>query len=302
MKIFMPFALSLISLGIYSSSGYADNSGVDIEVSAGAEYDTNLNVIELDKNSNENDVAAVLNAKIDGQWQATDKLNLSGGYAFSGKKYQDNNAYNLVIHQLSADAGYDIGLLTAGATYHFAKAELKGKSFLDLTQGSLYVSKLMNNRFYLRAATNWQEKTFQGFADRNATNAGLSGDAFLFFNEGKTFITAGISTEKENARVAQYDYKGMNFKSRVSHKFPLLGKEHKVQLGYRHLKRDYSGVTPEIKAERYDKGYTLDASWELSLTKNLAVETKIEHGKYDSNFAAADYSENRVAVLLKARF
>ena len=305
MKVSIQLSALLALIFIQTSNAKAEDStsaSADFEVSAGAEQDSNLNVVELDKNSNESDIAALLNAKVDANWKPVEKLSLSGGYAYSSKTYQNNDNYNLAIHQISADANYDFTALTIGGSYHNAKAILDGKSFLDLQQASIYASKLINNKIYLRVAANNQDKHFPSLSERNATNTGFAGDLFIFSNGGNTFVNLGVSNEKENARARQFDYSGINLKAKVSNKFSLWGKENKLQLGYRYLKRDYSGITPEIKAKRNDVGNIAEASWEIAFTPKILLETKLEHGKYQSNLDAADYSEIRVAVLLKAKF
>lgn len=304
LKNALPFSLTSIALVMLMQPLYASaaNPTADFELSAGAEQDSNLNVVELDKNSHESDTALLLNAKVDVNWKSKEKFNLSGGYAYTSKSYQQNDEFNLAIHQLYADSNYDFDILTAGGSHHFAKAQLDGSSFLDLHQTSLYISKLINNKIYLRAAVNVQDKKFASLADRNAANNGFSGDAFVFFNEGKTFVNLGVSNEKENARAKQYDYKGINYKAKLSHKFTAFGKDNKLQLGWRYTTKDYSGITPEIKTERYDAGHATDINWEVSLAPKVSLETKIEHGKYNSNFAAADYSETRASLMMKVRF
>ena len=296
----IPFTFT--SLALFCSAINAIAASTDFEVSAGAEQDSNLNVVELDKNSNESDLAKVLNAKLDANWKPAEKLSVSGGYAYSTKLYQKNDSFNLAIHQLSADANYDFNLLTAGASYHYADALLDGKNFLDLRQTSFYVSKLINDKIYLRAATNIQNKKFSSLGERDARNTGFSGDVFVFYNAGRTFVSVGVANEDENANAKQFDYKGINFRSKLSHKFSVGDKENKVQVGWRYTKRDYSGITPEIKAERYDTGHVADAEWEINFTSKLSLVTKVERGNYNSNLAAADYSETRTSILLKARF
>src|SRR6478609_7941712 len=108
---FMSFALCVHSLTAVAAK-------VDFEVSAGAEQDSNLNVVELDKNAHESDTALLLNAKADASWKPTEKLNLSGGYAFTSKTYQNNSEFDLAIHQLYADANYDFTYVTGGASHH----------------------------------------------------------------------------------------------------------------------------------------------------------------------------------------
>jgi hypothetical protein len=309
LKSSIPFTVSAIGLVIfiqsltsYAADASASKPSADFELSAGAEQDSNLNVVELDKKSNKNDVAALFNAKVDTNWKPSEKLSLSGGYTYTSKSYQENETYNLAIHQLSLDANYDFTAFTAGANYNNAKAILDGKSFLDLQQTSFYLSKLINNKIYLRAAFNNQDKHFSGLSERNAKNTGFAGDVFVFTNSGKTFVNIGVSNEKEDARAKQFDYDGINLKAKVSNKFSLWSKENKLQAGYRYLKRDYSSITPEINTKRYDTANVVDAGWEISFTSKISVETKIERGNYKSNLDAADYSETRGSLLLKARF
>lgn len=294
-------AMTLSAIFIVSNA-YASTPTANFELGAGAQYDSNLNIVELDKNSHEGDTASILNAKADAQWKATDKFTLSGGYAYSTKLYQNNEEYNLAINQFSADANYDFDVLTLGANYNVAKAELDKKSFLDLTQTSVYISKLIDNRIYLRAATNFQEKSFATISDRNATNAGLAGDAFIFFNEGKTFIALGISNENEDAKAKEFDYKGTTLKTKLSNKLSLWEKDNKIQFGLRYFTHDYSGITPEINKERYDSGHIADIEWELAFTPHISMLTKVEVSKYDSNLAAANYSDTSTSITLKARF
>jgi hypothetical protein len=305
MKATIQLSAFLASIFLQATAVRAEDSGsasADFEISAGAEHDSNLNVVELDRSSNETDIAALLNAKVDASWKPVEKLSLNGGYAYSHKTYQNNDNYNLAIHQLSADAHYDFDAMTMGGSYHNAKAILGGKSFLDLQQTSIYASKLINNKLYLRVAANNQDKHFSSLSERNATNTGFAADLFIFSNGGKTFVNLGASNDKENAHTKQFDYNGINLKAKIANKFSLWGKDNKLQLGYRYLKRDYSGITPEIKAKRYDTGNVAEAGWEIAFSPKISMETKLEHGKYKSNLDAADYSETRAALLLKAKF
>ena len=298
----IPFTFTSLALFCAAMNATAANPSAEFELSAGAEQDSNLNVVELDKNSNESDLATLLNAKVDANWKPVEKLSLSGGYAYSTKLYQKNDSFNLAIHQLSADANYDFDVLTAGASYHYADALLDGKNFLDLRQTSFYVSKLINDKIYLRAATNIQDKKFSSLGDRDARNTGFSGDVFVFFNGGKTFVSVGAANEDENAKAKQFDYKGINFRSKLSHKFSVADVDNKVQVGVRYTKRDYSGITPELKAERYDTSHVVDAEWEINFTSKVSLVTKVERGTYNSNLKAADYDETRSSLLLKVRF
>lgn len=295
------FKLSALTMGIFLQSQYTA-AAVNIEASTGIEQDSNLNVAELDQQSKESDMAALLGLKLDMSSKHFDKLSVSGGYSYNSKNYRTNKNFNLAIHQVNADANYDFDAMTIGLSHHYADAILDKDSFLVLNQTSFYASKLINDFLYLRAATNFQDKSFNDAKERNANNLGFSSDAFLFFNHGKTFVAVSLGKDKEDARTNSFDYTASQYSAKISHKFMLGKKEQKVQLSWRHLERNYSDITEEINAERYDSGQIVEVNWEVTLAPAISIETKIENGKYDSNFAAADYSENRASVKLKAHF
>jgi hypothetical protein len=300
MKTFL-LKLSAITVGIFLQSQYTA-AAVNIEASTGVEQDSNLNIVELDQQSQDSDLAALLGLKLDAKGKLFDKLSLSGGYSYNSKNYRTNKNFNLAIHQVNADANYNLDVMTIGLSHHYADAILDKDSFLVLNQTSFYASKLINDFLYLRAATNFQDKSFNAAKERNAHNLGFSSDAFIFFNHGKTFVAVSLGKDKEDARTNSLDYKTNQYSAKASHKFMLRKKEQKIQLGWRHIERNYSGITEEINAERYDTSQIIDINWEISLTQSISIETKIENGKYDSNFASANYAENRASVKLKAYF
>ena len=140
------FVRSLMAFSVMAMGDYVQ-AAAEFELSTGLEQDSNLHVVELDKTSNESDIALLLNAKANGSWKPTEKLSVSGGYSYSAKKYREQDEFNLAIHQLSADVNYEFDLATMGASHYYAKAILDTNGFLDLHQTSLFIAKLINNQF-----------------------------------------------------------------------------------------------------------------------------------------------------------
>lgn len=305
MKFRQTLSLKLLALNVLCGGAFAnDPQSLKItgEVLAGLEQDSNLNIVELDKNSSQSDIALLLGAKADGKWQANEKLALSGGYSLFTKNFQHQSEYNLMLHQFSADANYNLGLFTWGASYHYADANLDKDNFLELQQNSIYITKLINNRVYLRAAATLQDKQFAGRSERNAENVGFSGDIFVFFNEGKTFVALGLTQENENAKLQELDYNADTLKAKISHQYSGWDKQQKLQLGWRYAVRDYAGTNPVIERERYDSAHSTELEWEVNFNPTIAIVTKVEYSQYDSNLPSAKYSETRTSATLKARF
>lgn len=283
-------------------TGMAATPRVKTELEAGAEYDSNLSVIELDKNAAVGDWAAIANARLHGQWQAMDKVKLKGGIGYASKTYQDYSAFDLAIKNAFFDTSYDFKPMTVGFSYHYADAELAAKDFLTLQQRSLYVSRLVNHTLFLRAALNDQDKDFAASRQRNADNHNITGDMFIFFNQGKTLLTAGLTTERETATAHEFDYEGVGLRTSFSHQFPLFNKKNRLQLSWRYDQRNYSAVTPAVQAERSDARRIGTLEWQLEANSWLSLIAKMEHGNYESNLAAANYSETTSLLMLKASF
>lgn len=303
-SVYFPLAVSAISV---ANSLYAATPEGSIRLEAGTEYDSNLGVVELDQYSTQSDWAALLNARLNGRWKANEKLDVKAGYYYLTKTYQDNENFDLDLQQLFADASYNFDVVTLGASYHNADAELADRDFLQLQQTSLYASRLFNNRIFLRAAANYQDKDFPGNAGRNAQNTGVAGDVFIFFQQGNTFLAAGFTREEEEAVQNQFNYDALSLRASINHKFQAWGKPSKLQLGVRYHDRDYSAAmrsTDDNQTDvfRSDNHRVTSIEWEINLTPKITATSKIERGNYESNLAAANYSETLASVTFGVTF
>ena len=293
-----------LTLGILISAaahGEKAKTIFDAELEAGLEYDSTLSVEELDRSTDQSDTARLLKGKLEGQWGATEALTLRGGYSYLGKSYHDNGDFDFDIHQFFGDAAYDLGAFTVGASHHFATAALDGDDLLDLHQSSLYVSRLFDERLFLRLAGNFRDKAFDGRPERDADGAGVDGDVYLFFNEAKSFVSVGISADREDAEGPQFDYEGIGVKAKAHNKFRFLGKPSEVALSYRYTDRDYDSITPEIGAKRNDRRQTTRLEWEVEMVPHLDVVSALEYGDYDSNLDSSNYSESLASVGLRLK-
>jgi hypothetical protein len=294
---------SLLASGIvFINSVMAATPTATVDLETGAEYDSNLSVIELDQNSAAGDWAMLFNARANTQWQATEKIKMKGGLSYNNKTYQDNSAFDLAIKQAFVDGSYSFQPLTAGLSYHYADAALDSRDFLTLQQRSVYLSRLFNQTIFVRAAINDQDKDFPTSGERNASNHSVNGDVFLFFQQGKTFITLGITDETENASANEFDFDGTSFRASLSHQFLLGAKNNRVQAGWRYDDRDYSAITPALETKRQDKRNVTTLEWHLEANSWLSLVGKVERGDYDSNLDSANYSETIGSLMLKASF
>jgi hypothetical protein len=304
MKTYSVVLIAILHLPILAFTGlsHAEDANVDFAVDTGFEHDSNVNVQELDTVAEASDVARLLNARLNGRWQATDKLTLKAGFSHAGKDYRQFKDFSQTVNTLSGDIAYDFYGTDVGTSIYQAKADLASDPFLELNQRSLYAGKLFNQRIYVRAAYNWREKSFVDAIGRNADSTGADADVFFFFNNANSFLSVGLSQEQENARSSLFDNDAFGFRGRLSNKFVLWGKNSQIQLGMRALNRDYTTIDPGLDARRQDTRKVVDARWELSLNSVLSTIATIERGNYQSTLDSADYDETVAAIQLKASF
>lgn len=294
--------LALCCCTLATTAAAGDKGDINFEASAGVEYDNNLTVQELDRVANVADTAALLNARVQARLNPTDKLTLKGGYRQTRKSYREFDEFDQTVGTQSLEASYDFSLLTLGSTYHRANADLDGEPFLELEQRSLYAGKLLNDRFYLRTAYNWRDKTFSGNPGRDAAAEGMDTDFFVFFNGAASFLSLGLTFEDEDANSNLFDYEGFGFRGRYSNRFSLWGRDNTFQLAWRRTERDYSAFNPAVGGRRNDVRSTLETSWEIQLSPAISAVGKVEYGNHDSNLESADYSETLASLMLKASF
>lgn len=309
MKTFLPLTLSLLSAtALAASPGSNNNSSANhstaltFNVDLGAEYDSNVNIVEIDATSNQSDMAAVLNAGANLQWKPGNAFTLKSGLAYSNKQYQDVQDFDVAILRGFVEASYDFHWLNLGASYHRADADVASEPFLNLTQKSIYASRLFGEQLYVRLASVQKEKQYDNAPDRDSNSDGFDADLYVFFNAAKSFIAFGVATEDELALDPQYSNDGFSIKARFSNKFKLGSMDAKFQMGWRYSERDYVGVTPEIDATRFDKRHVLDAEWEMHWNEHVGLSTRIERGDYRSNLSAANYDEFLASITIKTRF
>lgn len=298
-------ALLLIATGMASGVAIAQSSDeftVSGSLEAGAEYNSNVSVSELESATGESDTAGTLDAAVDANWQVTDRLSVDTGYSFSGERYQDFDAFDLDLHLLYGDVSYELDAFSLGSNYYYADANLGGDDFLTLKRYSFYAGKLFADQWFLRGALNFADKSFDDFAQRDADSEGLSLDAFWFFNAGRSNLVLGYAFDEEQARDTAFSYDADTLRLRYTHRFDLLGNDTELRLGTRWQDRSYQTVTPGLGARRDDRQHITDARLEMSLTEQLAAAVQLERGDYRSNLDSADYTENRASVSLTLSF
>jgi hypothetical protein len=273
-----------------------------VEGKVGAEYNSNVAVADLDTNTGEGDWAATINVLAEATFVPVDGLTIRGGYDFSQSLHQEFDAFDLAIHRGFAEVAYDFDFVTVGVMGNLAQANLDGDEYLTYTQVSPYLSKQFGDTLFVRLAYASTEKEFDGRPQRDSTADSVQGDAYFFLDGVKRYIIVGGRWTEEDANAAELDYSAGMGRVRFVQRFDAFDQQVTFRAGVEYEDRGYDNVTPSIGAPRSDKRTVADAQVEIPLGANLFSEVSYRFGKYESNFAAADYDEHVGAIRLGVRY
>ncbi|AZG71958.1 surface lipoprotein assembly modifier [Shewanella livingstonensis] len=278
----------------------ADTLSVNGKLKAGMEYQSNVNISELEQASGESDTATALEGEINAAWQVNDHFRLDSSYSINDKRYNKASAYDSRLQLAFIDASYGFNNLTLGSSVYLAQADLDGSDFLTLNQFSVYAMYNLSDSWFIRPSVVYADKDFAQFTLRDASNKSANLDSFWFFQQGQKFISLGAIYEDEDALDKTFSYRAAGINIRVSNQFDLWHIAQKVQLGMKLTQRDYALAIDNN--ERNDIHQHIDAKWELNINATFALLTSVEYGDYQSILASADYDETRAGLMLQASF
>ncbi|WP_167854704.1 surface lipoprotein assembly modifier [Mangrovimicrobium sediminis] len=261
------------------------------EIGLGAEYDSNVSVDELDASSNQGDYAGTLDAELKLKHEFNPKLDTSLTYNFSETAYEEFDFLDRQTHLLGLDFAGDLGPVTSGLTLHYINARLDGEDFLEYYRASPYASGFLAKKWFLRGAYVYSDKSVEQNPGRDSLGHAGELDVYFFRRGLRSYFNVGYKYKHEDAEADRYDYTSSDVKVRYVHRWDVLQKPLKFELGWRYEYRDYSSVTPSIGEERLDKRQR----WKTSLDYPVFTKGNIElyggYADYDSNYPSADYEQ-----------
>ena len=297
-------ALCLLGgLGHLSASAQTDSPyKFSSEFSVGAGMDSNVGISDLDQNTGDEDVSLLLGLKLDGEIEATDRLKIRGGYELNQTSYSDFDQFSLQLHRGSVEAIYDLDVVEAGLLYTGVHARLDGEGYLNFQQISPYVTKLIDDKVFLRGALEFSEKNFDAVDTRDAEGQALRGDAYLFLNGTRNYISVGGKLTDEDANADELSFGGQQASIRYTRKAEILDRDTRFQIGAGWENRDYDGVPPAISETRSDEILSVNSGLEFELVGPLSLDVDYRYQDRSSNLESADYDEHVGEMRLVAKF
>ena len=297
----VPLGMATGSALLLSHSANAETA-VSGEVSLGYEYDSNVSVDELDRNSNVGDGGVLFSADISLDHDVTDETSASASYAYSRVDYQDFDFLSRETHMLGANLSSKWDKVTAGINYFYIDARLDGNDFLTYHRASPSLSGFVSKRWFLRGAYVFGDKTIARRPGRDAQNHGTELDAYYFWRGLRRYINVGYIYRQEDSEAARFKYKSHQIKVRAVQRFEVFSKLSTLELGVRFEDRNYDEATPSIGEKRSDERIRATVEFDLPLTDRVNWGVYGGYSDYLSNLPSADYDQTVVGTRIEFSF
>ena len=274
----------------------------EFEAKAGAEYDSNISVIELETATSADDIAAVFDASLELEAELGEHTSLRAGYDFSQSLHADFTNFDLQTHRGSAGLSQEIGRVTFDVDYSFVDASLGRKGFLTINRIAPALSGFIGKELFWRLEYVYTDKNFTNRTARDAkVNAGAA-SLYYFLDGTRSYWTLRYRYEDENAVAPEFDFRGHEIRLRYTRRFAFGAGDSRLRLTGRYEKRNYRAITPEIAEIRDDDRYHLEAEWEIPLSRHFFFEAAYEFASFVSNLPSADFNQHLVSDRLGVRF
>ncbi len=208
--------------------------------------------------------------------------------------------FNLVSGSLKNEIdGYDVGL-----KYLYGRSSRRSDNFVSIRSFTPTLGRSVTDSWYVSLRYTYD---FIG-ADNDGRDGRMNSgtiDSFLFFMDGKAYLSLGYQAEGENTSRDELDYFGQIFHARL--KLPVAVDRLKswspvLNVGLKYADKNYSGVTPSIGAERRDERRTLNLGLNANLSRHVFAKFDYEYTDAQSNLKSSDFNENIVTFSVGVRY
>jgi len=277
-------------------------SGLSFHINAGAYYNSNVSVSELDVNVGKGDVSAKFSAQVKFEQELGENTEFDVRYKLSTTTHEEFSRFDVLTHLVSTKLEHNFGDFKAGISYQFANSTLNQNDFLTLNQISPYAARFIGKKAYVRGFYGYADKAFKGSPTRDASVHKAGADIYLFLDGVRQYVQTGYSYEDNNAIADEFDYGAHKFKLRYIKRLDVLGRKTKFKAGWRYEARNYDNITPSIGMVRDDNRHRFQLELEVPITENFYGQIELERAIHSSNLPSADYNRSIVAVSLGAKF
>ncbi|MEM9304833.1 MAG: hypothetical protein AAGE01_22160 [Pseudomonadota bacterium] len=280
----------------------AQDSPFALSVSAGAEYDSNVAISEIDQNSRLGDWATLGELALDYERQLGTATSMDVGYAYSSTAYQELDTFDRATHTAKLRLDHEFGSFDGDVSYYRIHARLDDEGLFDMDRYEVSLSRFVAKGHLLRGAITHAETTFEDRGRRDSDDQTIGVDWYYFANGVRRYFLASFDYRESDAVGQQFDYDAHILKLKANQRIQFRGRDARLSLEWRYEDRAYGGLTPSIGAARDDSRSRIRLGAVLPLTDRVAIETRVTYDVHDSNLPSADYTSEVFSVQLVGDF
>lgn len=296
--------VALVILGAAPAATAADTTWrFDFDVAAGAQYDGNVGVVDIDANSGEADSVILLSGGGKLSYApARLPFSFSAGYDYSGTSYMRFAEFDLDLHHGVAEMQYSNSYFDAALAYDQYEGVLDGDAYVSISQVSPSIAHLFGSRVYARAAWIASSRDYDLQSERNAENSALRLDTYVLLDNLDRYVSLGIQVSDETAAADEFEYGGYQVSLAYMHTFELELTQLKLKSSLRYEDRDYVFDTPSIGAPRQDQRWRVGVEGEVPFSDHVSLHAILEHTDNSSNLEAAALQKDTAGIELRIKF
>lgn len=298
------FALcTLPFLGFAGTAAAEGTWSFDVDASAGARYDSNVGIPDLDTSSGEADSVILLAGGGSLTWTPTDSpFALRVGYDYSGTSYGRFEMFDLDLHHGVAELQFRNTFLDATLAFDQYEGVLDGEDYVSIGQVSPALGHLFGNRVYVRAAWIGSTRDYDVAPERNATNSAMRLDAYLLLDNMDRYVSFNVQRNDESAASSEFDYQGTQIGLAYAQTFETQHMRLEFKSSLRFEDRDYAFETPAIGERRRDRRWRAAIEAEVPFSDHVALMAMLEHTDNASNLDTAVLEKSVAGLELRLAF
>lgn len=301
MKIWLVSVLAMFVSTAVTAATKEQNS-LDVSLTLGAEYNSNLTVDELDLGSELSGMVTNIDASFDWTIQPAEDQQFIFGYNIFQSLNEEYSEFDIRSHGLNLGYEWSPNDLSLGLDYAYYDTALDGEDLLTLQFITPSVSYMLSDSSLLRLAVNLMDKRFDVFTERDADTQGLNLSYYYFYNQAQSYLRWSIATQDEDAVSDELDFSAWVYSMSFSTPAEDLLDGAKFKASAQYTDRDYDNLTEAIAAIRTEQWTQVKLSLEWPLGSNIDLITAAEFNDRSSNLPSADYTENRFLIDVRFSF
>lgn len=273
-----------------------------MSMSAGVEYDDNVTISLQDLATGEEDFANTFEFAGTYKVLETSKFELETGYDFFQSIYHELSVFDLQSHMFSLNGSYQFEKLDVDVFTRYNRSTLGGEDFMETYSIAPQIGFFPSEHWFALIRYSFDDSQFFKASARDGVSHGIGMDHFVFFTQGKQYLSFSYRFESKNTRGPQFDYAGHFITVGAKTHLPFWDQKASLKVTYRFFYKDYKNITPSLGRERHDRRDTIHVNMALPVYKNLQLDLNYQFVDSVSNLREIDFTENIASVGLSVYF